>query len=307
MLALSIFIAALVLDRVWGEPKRLHPLVLWSYLPQFLERHLNKQQKWQGVLALLLAVLLPLSVLLAAFSLLRENPIAHTLLSALCLYCVIGWQSLRQHGLAVADALAIDLTQGQAAVARMVSRDTAQMQEADVVKAGLESLLENGADAIFSAIFWFFLLGPIGAVAYRLINTLDAMWGYQTPRYQNFGYCAAKLDDAMNYIPARLTALSYALLGNTRLAIHSWRLQAKLCVSPNGGPVMCAGAGSLNVQLGGGAVYHGQWRDKPIMGGGDLPNRQHIAKAIKLIDQTVYLWLAVITLVAVLAQGVSFA
>lgn len=298
--------AALLLDRLLGEPRRFHPLVGFGNLASYLERRLNTavsgttsphRLRLRGVLAWLLLVL-PLPLLIAVLdraAALGGNTFVQSLLAVLALYLSVGWQSLRQHGHAVVAAFAAEgLTAAQQQVARIVSRDTDTMDEAAVSRATIESMLENGSDAIFAPLFWFIVAGPAGAVLYRLANTLDAMWGYRTPRYQAFGFCSAKLDDLLNLLPARLTALSYALLGHTGAALRCWRQQARHCPSPNGGPVMCSGAGSLGVELGGGASYHGQWQPRPVMGCGRPAKIGDIGRSIRLIDRTVLLWLCVL-------------
>ena len=172
-----------------------------------------------------------------------------------------------------------------------------------MAKATVESVLENGNDAIFGALFWFALLGGPGALMFRLANTLDAMWGYRNERYLRFGWAAARIDDVLNYIPARLTALSYALLGNTADALRCWRTQAPAWDSPNAGPVMAAGAGTLGVSLGGPAIYHGQLEDRPRLGTGDAARATDIDKAVALVHNSIWLWLLAVAGVSVFAHA----
>jgi adenosylcobinamide-phosphate synthase len=170
-----------------------------------------------------------------------------------------------------------------------------------VASAAVESVLENGNDAVFGALFWFLVAGAPGVLLYRLVNTLDAMWGYRTPRYLYFGWAAARLDDVLNFIPARLTALTYALIGHTRSALRCWRAQAGEWESPNAGPVMAAGAGALGVGLGGGAYYHGQWEERPALGAGPRPDATSIPAGLRLVRLGVILWL----LVVIAIEGVT--
>jgi adenosylcobinamide-phosphate synthase len=214
------------------------------------------------------------------------------LLDAALLYLALGAASLGEHAAVVRRALESgDLNAARRHVGRIVSRDTADMDEAAVSRATLESVLENGCDAVFGALFWFFVAGAPGVVAYRLANTLDAMWGYKTERYLHFGWAAARLDDLLNWIPARLTALTYVLLGRSGTAWRCWRSQAANWESPNAGPVMAAGAGALTVKLGGPAVYHGCLEPRPPLGEGHEPVAADIARADVLVQRGVWLWL----------------
>lgn len=243
-----------------------------------------------GVIALLLLIAPPgLAAGYLWYFLLEKMPLLALCFGALALYWSIGWRSLAEHVQAVGTALQQQgLPAGRDAVQRIVSRECDTMDESQVVRASLETLLENTSDAVIGPLFWFVLLGPAGAIVYRLSNTLDAMWGYRTPRFLSFGWAAARWDDLINLLPARLTALAFALTGNTRSALHTWRHYARLWSSPNGGPVICAGSGALQVSLGGGAVYHGQWQDKPATPG-HTATQADVDYALALVKRSVIL------------------
>jgi adenosylcobinamide-phosphate synthase len=285
MVTLAI-IAALILDMLFGEPRRFHPLIGFGRLALALERRWHSDSVWRGLVAVL--VLLVPFTLLAALTRFVPHGI---LLDTLLLYLAIGWQSLGAHARRVRDALrARNISEARRCVGLMVSRDTTRLDPAGVSKAAVESVLENGNDAVFGTIFWFVVAGAAGAVLYRLANTLDAMWGYRNERYRKFGWAAARLDDALNFIPARLTALSYALAGHTQAALHCWRRQGLYWKSPNAGPVMAAGAGSLGVQLGGPASYHGAMQHRPLLGEGRIPDAEDIDSALQLIRHSLMTW-----------------
>jgi len=284
--------AALLLDALLGEPKRAHPLVAFGRLADRLEQHFNgaAARGWRshGVTAWCLAVL-PLTVLAWLLSLL---PGIGWLVDIVLLYLVLGLRSLGEHALPVAQALwRHDLPEARRCVGWIVSRDTTQLDEEGVARAATESVLENGSDAVFAALFWFIVAGAPGVVLYRLSNTLDAMWGYRNARFERFGWAAARIDDVLNYLPARLVALTYALLGRTRRALRCWRTQAPLWDSPNAGPVMASGAGALGVVLGGSAIYHGEVHARPELGRGQAPQARHIEHALDLVWAGVGVWL----------------
>ena len=294
-------ITAVLLDAVLGEPKRWHPLVGFGWLAHKIEHALNRNMRpclarLTGLSAWLL-LLLPFT----AISYLASHTPLAWIADVVLLYLAIGAQSLTQHALQVhTPLLEGNLPQARHAISMIVSRDTSQLNETEIATATVESVLENGNDAIFGAIFWFVLFGGAGAVLFRLANTLDAMWGYRTPRFLYFGWAAARLDDILNLIPARLTALSYALCGHTRSALKCWMAQASTWYSPNAGPVMSAGAGALQVQLGGNAVYHGTAKQRPTLGMGTLANTQHILSATNLVKRSMALWCLVIIAISML-------
>lgn len=297
MLSFPLFLALLVgvmLDRWLGEPGRWHPLVGFGRLAMAVEQRLNRPGDLAaGALAVVITVL---PWVLAVVLLLQVLPgWAGWGLQALGLWLVIGGRSLAEHGRAVIVPLqGGDLSDAREQVGRMVSRDTADLDSEGVARAATESVLENGADALFASLFWFALAGLPGALLHRLVNTLDAMWGYRTGRFERFGKVAARLDDLLGWAPARLTAISYALCGRFAAGLRCWQQQAKACDSPNAGPVMAAGAGALGVRLGGGAPYHGGWKDKPWLGEGRAASADSIAAAINLVQRALALWLVVL-------------
>lgn len=299
-------LAGVVVDALLGEPRRFHPLVGFGRWAQFLEVRANVpgvgsfMQRTAGVVLLVLAIG-PWVALVWEASLI---PGLQEAVAVAALYLALGHASLRQHALRVHEALtAGGLEEARVQVGYMVSRDTGKMDVQAVATATVESVLENGNDAVFGTLFWFLLAGAPGVVLFRLANTMDAMWGYRTPRFLYFGWGAARLDDVLNFIPARLTALTYALLGSTGNALRCWRTQAPAWDSPNAGPVMAAGAGALRLSLGGGAYYHGEWEERPPLGLGSSPDANSIKAALRLVRSGVILWVLVAMAVEVLLHA----
>jgi adenosylcobinamide-phosphate synthase len=219
----------------------------------------------------------------------------------LCWLC-IARRSLREHTLPIATALETgDTVFARTRTGYIVSRDTADMDEAQMSRAATESILENGNDAVVAPLFWFLVAGPAGCVAHRVINTLDAMWGYRTDRFEWFGKWAARADDVAAWIPARLTAAGYALAGDTRNAWSAWRRDARRLASPNGGPCMAAGAGALGVRLGGPCHYHGIRHEKVFFGGERDCTAADIRAALGLLDRALLLLVSVAVSCLVLA------
>lgn len=291
-----LLVAGVLLDYLLGEARRWHPLVGFGNLAGLIERTFNAggAQFVRGAAAWCLAVipLSALALLLCGFGGMAVH--------ALLLYFSLGLRSLRDHNLPIAQALADgNLAEARRLTARIVSRDTACAGEEELAKASTESLLENGNDAVFGALFWFIVAGGAGAVLFRLANTLDAMWGYRSSRYLAFGRSAARIDDALNFIPARLTALSYVLLGsNRKTAWRCWREQAPRWSSPNAGPVMASGAGALGLSLGGAAIYDGVMEQRPALGSGPAAQGADIVRAWKLVRATTVWWLVAVGAVA---------
>jgi adenosylcobinamide-phosphate synthase len=283
----------LLIDHFVGEAKRWHPLVGFGNAASRLEKAANPSRdnegKLRGLVCWTLMVLIPVMAMSLVVS--QLSGLALLVVNALVVYFVVGLKSLAEHARNVAvPLLAGDLPAARQQIAMMVSRDTDKLTEQQVASATCESVLENGSDAVFAALFWFCLLGAPGAILYRGANTLDAMWGYKTDRYRRFGWAAARIDDVLNWLPARLTAVSYGLVGNFSSGLKCARQQGGLTDSPNAGYVMAAGAGALGISMGGAAIYHGEEHQRPVFGMGPVAEATDIERAIGLVQRTSVLW-----------------
>jgi adenosylcobinamide-phosphate synthase len=274
-----------LLDAIAGEPTRYHPLIGFGDIATFIENRFNNNRILSGVIAWLLLVL-PLVfftwILTHVFGEWFELIIG---------YLALGATSLWQHAKPIQLALeSKDLALARQRLSWIVSRNTATLNEEDISKATIESLLENGSDAIFATLFWFAVAGAEGALLYRLSNTLDAMWGYKNKRYHYFGRFAARVDDVLNWIPARLTAIGYSLYGDTKTAWQCWQQQGNQWYSPNAGPVMAAGAGSLGLKLGGDALYDGKLKARITLGRGRTAEAKDITRAWRMVRTNLIFW-----------------
>ena len=298
MIHALIVLIAFFLDYLLGEPKRFHPLAGFGRLAVVVERVLYGARRPPSIYLRVAGVLawtgLVLPFVLLVWWLSSVSWLQYILEVAL-LYLALGAQSLGQHARHVAQAL----KQGRLPIARqrvamMVSRDTAALDETAVARATIESVLENGCDAVFGTLFWFIVLGAPGVVLYRLSNTLDAMWGYRNDRYLHYGWAAARIDDVLNWAPARLTALTYLIIGRKKQAWQCWVQQAGSWYGVNPGVVMATGAGALNLTLGGPAPYHGLIKERPFIGMGQPPQIDDIERSVLFIQHGQWLWLAVL-------------
>lgn len=275
---LLVIVSALLLDSWLGEVRRAHPLVVFGNLASAIEKRLNigGARFWRGALALLMTLAIPLILLWLVQRVVGASALLLLLLDCAILYFAIGRQSLRQHALAVRDPLLKgDLNAARHATGRIVSRDTEQASEQELVTAVVETSLENTNDAIIASLVWYALGGSFGVVLHRCGNTLDAMWGYRTERFNLFGRCAARLDDLLGFVPSQLLSALYAICaqsGQRLAAVRNWFVQGWRWKSVNAGSVMASGATALGIRLGGSACYGGQRSERPSLGEGREPS-----------------------------------
>jgi adenosylcobinamide-phosphate synthase len=314
-----ILLLAAILDAAFGDPDWFyravpHPVVLIGRVIALMDRRFNdarapeRDRKRNGVVAvvLLTAGALALGWLLDGF--LRQSWIGGVIEAALA-STLIAQRSLYDHVAAVARALVKDgLAAGRAAVSRIVGRDTAELDEAGVSRAALESLAENLSDGVTAPLFWGLLLGLPGLIAYKAINTADSMIGHRTPRHQSFGSAAARFDDLLNWIPARLCGGIVAAAANFFRgadAGRAWRSMwrdASKHHSPNAGWPEAAFAGALGFALAGPRRYHGVEVNDAHMGSGGRTDltAADIRRGLKLFVAACALQLGIVAAIALL-------
>ena len=285
-------LAGMVADRLLGDPRRFHPVAGFGQAAGLLERRMYADSRSRG-LAFVAATVLPALVaglLIDRRS--RAHPMLRATATAAATWTVLGGRSLAREAHTITDQLAVgDLAAARQQLTHLVGRDTSNLDEAEIARAAVESVAENTSDAVVAPLLWGGASGIAGLLAYRAINTLDAMVGRRSPRYRNFGWAAARLDDLVNLVPARIAAVLAAaaapIVGGTPAgAVRTARRDGRRHPSPNAGPVEAAFAGALGVRLGGINVYDGDVEDRGTLGDGppvgptDLPRATRLAAAV---------------------------
>lgn len=266
--------AGLLADRAFGEPPApIHPVALFGTLMQRVERATYDDRRAPGVAYAALGV--------AAGALagrVTRRPAAAVALA-------VAGRELRVAAAHVRDALlAADLPRARLLITALVGRDPSDLDASELAAATIESLAENTVDAVVAPAFWAVVAGAPGALAYRAVNTMDAMVGHRSPRYANFGWAAARLDDAANFVPARLTAALVAGVrpATARSVYRAVSTQAAAHPSPNAGVAEAAFAAALGCELGGPLRYGERDEERPRLGWGPRPQPADIDAAIRL-------------------------
>lgn len=288
-------LAAIGLDLLLGDPRCLpHPVKSMGRLALALEAPLRRRianPRLAGTATALMVVGatagIAALVLTAAY---RLHPWAGDALSILLLSTCFAARDLATHAWQVLGALRLgDLVLARQRVGWLVGRDTAPLDQSGVVRAAVESVAENTVDGVTAPLFWAVLFGPVGALAYKAASTLDSTFGYKNDRYLEFGWASARLDDLLNFLPARLT-LPLTVAAATLLGLrpeHTWRIARRDWnnhPSPNSGWSEAATAGALGIQLGGPVYRQGQLTDMPLFGDAGAPlESRHIAEAVRLM------------------------
>ena len=276
-----------LLDKFLGDPLWLpHPVVGFGKLIARCERRGNQgtHRKRNGALT---AVGLILLAFLVSWGLLeganRIHPWLKVILSVVAVFYCLAGKTLIDEVRMVFEAADISLEAGRKQVSRIVGRDTSALSDQEVRTAALETLAENLSDGVIAPLFWYFLLGVPGMLAYKMVNTLDSMIGYRNARYKDFGCWAARIDDVANYLPARLTALLMVLVSGRWTLLKFVAHYGRMHASPNSGYPEAALAGILNCRFGGPHDYFGETVYKPFIGSNPRPvNSDDMRRAIRI-------------------------
>ncbi len=299
---LTSLAAGYALDLILGDPHSWpHPVRWMGALIAWLEPRLRRafpdtpagrRRAGKALVAIVLVVSCGVCAALLWLAGLVSPRLAWAL-GAVVTYWMLATKSLKDESMAVCEALERDgLQAGRAAVAMIVGRDTASLDEAGVTRATVETVAENASDGVVAPLLYLALLGPVGGVAYKAVNTMDSMVGYKNNRYLDFGRAAAKLDDVLNFVPARmagaLMCLAAALCGlDAKGAWRVFRHDRLAHTSPNSAHTEAACAGALGVQLAGPNYYGGVLVEKPFIGaGGREVETQDIRRANRLLYAT---------------------
>jgi len=270
-LTIGAIVMAYVLDLIMGDPLWLpHPIVYFGKAISKGEKILNKGNKKyeKGALLTLFLVMVVIGFFCGLQLLSRwVHSAVYALFVMIFFFFGIANRTLIHEGRLVFRVLdQKGLVAGRNQLSRIVGRDTSGLDEQQIRRAVLETMAENLSDGVVAPIFWFVVGGIPGMMAYKMINTLDSMIGYKNDRYLFFGRFAARFDDVVNFIPARITALLMAIVAPSYKALQYMWLFGKKHSSPNAGYPEAALAGILNVRFGGPNIYHGQLIDKPYIG-----------------------------------------
>ncbi len=284
-------VAGFAIDRLVGDPRRGHPVAAFGRLASRVESSLYADRIGRGAVhtSVLVGGGLLASVLVDRR--LVARPVARAGVTAAATWAVLGGRTLGSEAHAVGDLLdAGDLPAARHRLTHLVGRDTRTLDPVGITRAVVESVAENTSDAVVAPLVWGGLLGLPGLVGYRIANTLDAMVGHRSARYERFGKASARLDDVLNLVPARVSAMLTAAVaptvgGDARAAVRTWRSDAHRHPSPNAGQVESAFAGALGIRLGGRNTYGDRVEHRPELGDGRDARPEDIARAVRLADR----------------------
>ncbi len=271
---------AYTIDRLFGEFHFIrHPIIYIGDLINFFEKKFYKDSVFRGCLLVAFVLGISGSMAYVIYSYLSYLPLWVNIIAS----SIIASIFIAHHMLREAVSGVVSAKDKRAAISQLVSRDTANLSESDIYKAAIETYAENLSDGVIAPLFYLLLFNLPGIVIYKAVNTMDSMVGYKTPKYEKFGKCAARLDDLLNYIPSRITALLIMLVAKKRPLLAFYK-DGKKHASPNAGHPITAMALALDVTLGGDTAYFGEVKKKAKFGQGkEEISPQDVTNALKIL------------------------
>ncbi len=301
---LLTILLAVALDRLVPDRHGFKPFAWYRDWAESIEERFNGGKRVHGVGAVLLAIVpIAAAVVLVRYVLGEIGWLLRVAFDVLILYLCLDIYRLAKTSGAVADALeSNDLHDANEQLRELTGKGAPEQTEAGIARATVEAVLKQGNALVISPIFWFVLLGPFGAVLQRLASILDMLWGHRYERFAEFGWAAARLDDVLGWIPARITALSYALMGSFEDALHCWAKRMSVWGDINSGPLLASGFGAMHMQTcepGGEETEFEEATAELSV----VPDAHHVRGVVALVWRVLLMWLVV----GILMAGAHFA
>lgn len=297
-ITLIIILFAIVLDRLFPDRGRMRPFVWYEDWVRSVEQRFNAGTRGQGLAAVLVAVgPLVLGVFLARYILSRVSYSLVYVFDILVLYLCLDLYRLTRTAVAVSESLdSGDLLTAASHLETMICKTPSDITEPAIAQATVEAVLKQANTRVMAPLFWFIVLGPVAVVLQRLAAMLDRLWGHRNPQYAEFGWAAARLNDLLGWVPARITALSYGIMGSFEDALHCWRRQAGMWSDINSGPLLASGFGAMHMS----ACDDSEDEDAPGLrtAGTVIVNAADIRRVVALLWRVLLFWLAIAILMA---------
>ena len=294
LIAFLAILAAIALDRALAGRK--WPGV-WAWYAEWLESiesRLNAGERAQGITAVGLAIA-PLAMVigLAAFLLDEIAGVFGFAFDAYVLYMCVGLYRLGAQAESVAASLDTDdMAAAATQLSALTGKPVGETREAAIARGTVEAVLRQANSAIVAPVFWFLIFGPVGAAVQQMAGAVDRLWGHRTERFAEFGWAAARFSDLLNWLPARITAISYAIMGSFEDAVECWRRKATVWSDINSGPLLASGFGALHMDICGDDIetdHYGHVHYGPEA----LADANHVRRVIALVWRVALFWLSV--------------
>lgn len=292
---LVTILLAVVLDRLIPDRHGLKPFAWYRDWAESIEERFNGGKRIHGVGATLIAIVpIVLGVVLARYILGELGWLLRFSFDVVTLYLCLDVFRLTKVANSVSQSLESgSLKEADEQLRDLTGKGAAEVTDAGIARATVEAVLKQGNSLVISPIFWFIVLGPFGAVLQRLSCILDMLWGHRYERFAEFGWAAARFDDLLGWIPARVTALSYALMGSFEDALHCWRRRIGAWSDINSGPLLASGFGALHMESCEGVSEFGEYEERSSEVFTVVPDASHVRRVVALVWRVLLLWLAV--------------